>query len=112
MKGGSIASDYVNTLLPTKCKNVLKPYKFAIGNSSLRNAKLYQIGSGKKKRSVKRRVRKTKKVRKTKRGGSPMSKIVMNTARLRSISSKKNPGIFPEQKNCNIKVIDIPKLDL
>lgn len=113
MKGGSVASDFVlNELLPSKCKNVLKPYKFAVGNSDLKNVKLYQIGSGKKKtKKVSKKKKRMKKSSKKKyRGGSPMSKVVNKIALLRSISSKKSPGVFPKQKNCGIKVIDIPKL--
>ena len=105
MKGGSIASRYVLKQLPDKCNTILKPYKFAIGKSNIK-AKLYHIGSGKrgsKKRGSKKRGSK-------KRGGSPMSKIVTNIARLRSLSNKQNPGVFPNIKNCNVNVLDIPKL--
>ena len=89
MKGGSIASNHVQNLLPNNCKTIVKPYKFKVPNSDLNNMKFYQVASGRKRKKRNRR----------KRGGSVVSKLVNNTARLRSLSLKKNPGPFPNPKN-------------
>ena len=39
-----------------------------------------------------------------------MSKIVNKTVLLRAMSNKQNPGVFPNKGNCNVNVLDIPKL--
>ena len=99
MKGGSSASDYVHSLLPTRCLQKQNIKKYPVLRSNLKGINLYQTAGGRKKN-------------RRKKGGSYLSEH-MNKVNLisRKLKSKKNPGIFPNVRNRQIYLLNkTPKI--
>jgi hypothetical protein len=94
MKGGSSASDYVHSLLPSRCLQKQNIKKYPVLRSNLKGINMYQTAGGRKKKV-------------SKKGGSYLSEHMNKVNSIsRKLKSKKNPGIFPNVRNRQIYLLN------